>query len=411
MRTTVILPVTMLLIGLTGCTAYGAQGYSSAPVYGAPSYRAGYEIQSVQQFYAPLAPYGQWVQTRWGLAFAPAVDRDWRPYTIGHWSDFGNERQWESDEPWGWATYHYGRWGYDNRVGWVWVPDTNWGPAWVAWRDGGDYSGWAPIPPGVSFSLNLGFSDWDYDRWYGPSWVFVSRQNLYRPGFGGGILPWQRGRDYWGSTRYGSQPQQARHDDHREDHPGRGQHVGDEHGNAQLGNAQHGNGPGQWRYNQDNRQPSQADDRNVRPLPPTGFDPRGRRDDPRQFDQNRAVDPRRNDRDNNSHDGRPGRDPNALDLNGRDPAGRGAGNFPPNNVVPNQRATSQNEDRAALRAPQDRGQQFQPQTGQPARQPQVQRQSQVEAQPQPQPQLQQYQAPAPRPTPPARPNERAPEPE
>jgi hypothetical protein len=35
--------------------------------------------------------------------------------------------------------------------GWVWVPgrdaDLEWGPAWVSWRTGGDYVGWAPLPP------------------------------------------------------------------------------------------------------------------------------------------------------------------------------------------------------------------------------------------------------------------------
>ena len=29
--------------------------------------------------------------------------------------------------------------------GWVWVPGYEWGPAWVSWRTGGDYVGWAPL--------------------------------------------------------------------------------------------------------------------------------------------------------------------------------------------------------------------------------------------------------------------------
>src|SRR5436190_6022006 len=31
----------------------------------------------------------------------------------------------------------------------VWLPgtDLDWGPAWVSWRTGGDYIGWAPLPP------------------------------------------------------------------------------------------------------------------------------------------------------------------------------------------------------------------------------------------------------------------------
>ena len=65
------------------------------------------------------------------------------------WTDCG--WYWVSDEQWGWATYHYGRWAYDSYYGWVWVPDTEWGPSWVSWREGGEYVGWAPLPPGSGF--------------------------------------------------------------------------------------------------------------------------------------------------------------------------------------------------------------------------------------------------------------------
>jgi hypothetical protein len=32
-------------------------------------------------------------------------------------------------------------------LGWVWVPGTRWAPAWVSWRSGDGYYGWAPLPP------------------------------------------------------------------------------------------------------------------------------------------------------------------------------------------------------------------------------------------------------------------------
>jgi hypothetical protein len=32
-------------------------------------------------------------------------------------------------------------------MGWIWVPGDEWGPAWVDWRSGDDYVGWAPLPP------------------------------------------------------------------------------------------------------------------------------------------------------------------------------------------------------------------------------------------------------------------------
>jgi hypothetical protein len=38
----------------------------------------------------------------------------------------------------------YWWWGPSN---WVWVPGYEWGPAWVSWRTGGNYVGWAPLPP------------------------------------------------------------------------------------------------------------------------------------------------------------------------------------------------------------------------------------------------------------------------
>ena len=43
--------------------------------------------------------------------------------------------------------YHYGRWTKVEDEGWCWIPDYEWGPAWVSWRESDDYVGWAPLPP------------------------------------------------------------------------------------------------------------------------------------------------------------------------------------------------------------------------------------------------------------------------
>jgi hypothetical protein len=51
-------------------------------------------------------------------------------------------------ERWGWATYHYGRWGFKEDIGWYWVPGTVWAPAWVSWRKSPKHVAWAPLPPG-----------------------------------------------------------------------------------------------------------------------------------------------------------------------------------------------------------------------------------------------------------------------
>lgn len=69
-------------------------------------------------------------------------------------TEYGNT--WVSDYSWGWAPFHYGRWTFDNYYGWMWIPGTEWGPAWVAWRSGGGYYGWAPLGPRINISINIG---------------------------------------------------------------------------------------------------------------------------------------------------------------------------------------------------------------------------------------------------------------
>ncbi len=129
---------------------------------------------SFATFYNELSPYGEWVQNpEYGQVWSPNVDPDFQPYgTAGHWemTEYGNT--WVSDYPWGWAPFHYGRWVMSyNR--WVWVPDYEWGPAWVNWRNGGGYYGWAPLGPGMSINVNINLP-WNY-------WVFVPRQYLLSP--------------------------------------------------------------------------------------------------------------------------------------------------------------------------------------------------------------------------------------
>jgi hypothetical protein len=108
--------------------------------------KAGVDFQT---FYNSLSSEGTWIQTpQFGYVWQPNVnDPQWAPYTDGHWvySDAG--WTWVSNEPWGWATYHYGRWVNLDGTGWCWVPGYTWAPAWVSWRYGDGYVGWAPLPP------------------------------------------------------------------------------------------------------------------------------------------------------------------------------------------------------------------------------------------------------------------------
>src|SRR5476651_2631281 len=118
---------------------------------------------SFQTFYDQLGNQGTWIQTdNYGYVFQPNVsDPNWAPYTEGHWVDTEDGWTWVSDEPWGWATYHYGRWVNLDGTGWCWVPGYTWGPAWVSWRYGDGYAGWAPLPPD-SF-VGIDYSDDGFD--------------------------------------------------------------------------------------------------------------------------------------------------------------------------------------------------------------------------------------------------------
>jgi Family of unknown function (DUF6600) len=130
------------------------------------------------EFRQVLDSYGHWLRTaRYGEVWVPdGVPPGWRPYDYGHWvytDDWG--WYWVSDEQeedWGWVTYHYGRWAFERRIGWFWVPGDEWAPAWVDWRYGDDYVGWAPLPPDEDIEV------YDAEPDY---WVFVPIRHFAAP--------------------------------------------------------------------------------------------------------------------------------------------------------------------------------------------------------------------------------------
>ena len=115
---------------------------------------------SIDFFYDNIGSDGNWVELAdYGYCWQPSVavsNSHWRPYSDGFWAYTDVGWTWVSNEDFGWATYHYGRWVRLRDRGWLWVPGREWGPAWVSWRTGGDYVGWAPLPP-------RGRGDVDYD--------------------------------------------------------------------------------------------------------------------------------------------------------------------------------------------------------------------------------------------------------
>jgi hypothetical protein len=130
---------------LTGYTTYGQPSVSVGVSVPLPSV----EIRAESDFYEPLTPLGEWVVVgSYGRCWRPArVEAGWQPYCNGNWQRTDAGWYWVSDEPWAWATYHYGRWNFTDQYGWYWVPQTQWAPAWVSWHEGGGYIGWAPLYP------------------------------------------------------------------------------------------------------------------------------------------------------------------------------------------------------------------------------------------------------------------------
>jgi len=154
-----------------------------------------YDNYDSAYFYDELEPYGLWVTFRpYGYVWVPRyVGYNWRPYSQGHWvwTDYG--WTWVSVERWGWIAFHYGRWGFDRRLGWFWVPDAAWGPAWVAWRWGDAHIGWAPLPPGVDFVPGRGFGrhQWDIPESH---WNFVYGRYFLDRSLDRRVLPIERNR-------------------------------------------------------------------------------------------------------------------------------------------------------------------------------------------------------------------------
>ncbi|HEX5060329.1 MAG TPA: DUF6600 domain-containing protein, partial [Kofleriaceae bacterium] len=74
-------------------------------------------VWNLDVFFDQLDPYGTWYDDQtYGWVFVPST-ANYVPYSNGYWkyTDYG--LLWVSNDPFGWATDHYGRWVYLNR--WV----------------------------------------------------------------------------------------------------------------------------------------------------------------------------------------------------------------------------------------------------------------------------------------------------
>jgi hypothetical protein len=130
-----------------------------------------------EKFEESLSPYGRWVDTpEYGRVWIPNnTSSDWQPYTDGQWADTSYGWSFVAAVPYGWAVYHYGRWGWRAGLGWYWVPGYHWAPAWVAWRHVNGYACWSPIGP----------HGYVYPHSW-PGWVVVPHTHFNQP-----ILRWR----------------------------------------------------------------------------------------------------------------------------------------------------------------------------------------------------------------------------
>jgi hypothetical protein len=186
------------LILAAGCiyyVPYPEEGYPPPedPGYYEEDYRDYPSRVDTSYFYDHLAPYGTWVNySPYGYVWIPHRTRySWRPYTHGRWLWTSHGWTWISNYEWGWAPFHYGRWSWDVSLGWFWVPGHIWGPAWVTWRNGGAYIGWAPLPPDVEFVFGVGIRTLPYPI---PDtlWVFVDGHYFLHTGIYDYVLPVER---------------------------------------------------------------------------------------------------------------------------------------------------------------------------------------------------------------------------
>ena len=134
--------------------------------------------------YSNLNQHGSWlVSGEYGRVWQPReYTREWNPYHDGHWVDTDMGWAWVSDYQWGSLPYHYGTWVVDPRYGWVWIPGEVWAPSWVVFRTGPDHIGWAPVPPGFSVGVSIGFAA-------PSSFIYVSSRDFLAPDLRRAIIP------------------------------------------------------------------------------------------------------------------------------------------------------------------------------------------------------------------------------
>jgi hypothetical protein len=163
---------------------------------------------SFSEFYDALFPVGEWIQitkeeideemndgsgesyssmqdpeNEFLFIWRPKnTDEDWKPYINGQWVYTDHGWLWASDEKWGWAVFHYGRWWKSSKYGWVWLPGKVWSPAWVQWLISENHIGWCALSPKAKWKVEDGINEAVYKfKNKDEDWVFVEKSKFQNP--------------------------------------------------------------------------------------------------------------------------------------------------------------------------------------------------------------------------------------
>ena len=180
-----------------------------------------------------LAGHGRWVYIHGERSFVPyAHTADWRPYQHGRWIWTSYGWTWDSYDPWGYVTDHYGYWRNHDSYGWVWFPfqERRWHPAVVSWFHTDQGIGWYPYWNGNSRGYRHGYSHgyrdgyWDGYRaglassGYNWGWSYVQHSHFTNVNIYHVRVTNVRIHDHYGRAyRGGSYGVKLR--DHRHSHP------------------------------------------------------------------------------------------------------------------------------------------------------------------------------------------------
>jgi hypothetical protein len=213
------------------------------------------DADAVRLFHDVLAPYGRWTDdSRLGLVWIPSREalgetftHEFVPYaTHGRWTyrqvvtnvdgkavPF-HDYVWVSDLPWGWVTFHYGRWAYTGDRGWAWIAGRRYAGAWVDWRTPNSTHadahaaivGWGPTPPAHIWRISperltrsRAYSPFDprdvqlvavpYAAFATP-YSYVKTRDLFAANLGGKLLPAGAALEVAYDTEPGSAPSPSR---------------------------------------------------------------------------------------------------------------------------------------------------------------------------------------------------------